>query len=383
MDVWLAAAERQRTHGDLVNLSAGQPSAGAPAAVRAAAREALDTTVLGYTVALGIPELRTAIANSYQLQHGLVVDPNEVVITTGSSGGFLLAFLACFDVGDRVAIGSPGYPCYRNILSALGCEVVEIPCGPETRFQPTARHLDHLTAERRQDVAVTRIAGACDRHPVTDVEAGQERQQEPARRAGGDHHLVGLDDEPVPRLIGARRSPRAVRGCPARRCNRGRWCRAPPRRGAHRPRVRPRWAGPRTGSPGRRGCAGVPRRPPHVHHVERRDPCPQRDAVVGHAVRLGGAVSPVHPDPDRVHPGVAKLLTSLLHALAELASLAGRAPGPGGTSAPPLRLRVFQRRRQHVELDGEVLACGIGAQHDGELVVDLPVLSVRLCRVAC
>jgi aspartate/methionine/tyrosine aminotransferase len=144
MDVWLAAAERQRTHGDLVNLSAGQPSAGAPAAVRAAAKAALDGTVLGYSVALGIPELRAAIASAYQARHGLAVDPNEVVITTGSSGGFLLAFLACFDVGDRVAIASPGYPCYRNILSALGCEVVEIPCGPETRFQPTARMLADL-----------------------------------------------------------------------------------------------------------------------------------------------------------------------------------------------------------------------------------------------
>jgi aspartate/methionine/tyrosine aminotransferase len=144
MDVWLAAAERQRKHGDLVNLSAGQPSAGAPAAVRAAAKEALDNTVLGYTVALGIPELRDAIASSYAVRHGLVVDARDVVITTGSSGGFLLAFLACFDVGDRVAIASPGYPCYRNILSALGCEVVEIPCGPDTRFQPTAKMLAEL-----------------------------------------------------------------------------------------------------------------------------------------------------------------------------------------------------------------------------------------------
>ena len=144
MDVWLAAAERQRTHGDLVNLSAGQPSAGAPAAVRTAAKAALDNTVLGYTVALGIPELRAAIAGSYQSRHGLTVDPNDVVVTTGSSGGFLLSFLACFDVGDRVAIGSPGYPCYRNILSALGCEVVEMPCGPDTRFQPTAQMLAEL-----------------------------------------------------------------------------------------------------------------------------------------------------------------------------------------------------------------------------------------------
>ena len=67
-----------------------------------------------------------------------------MVVTTGSSGGFLLAFLACFDVGDRVAITSPGYPCYRNILSALGCEVVDMPCGPETRFQPTAQMLAEL-----------------------------------------------------------------------------------------------------------------------------------------------------------------------------------------------------------------------------------------------
>ena len=74
MDVWLAAAERQRTHGDLVNLSAGQPSAGAPAAVRAAAKEALDNTVLGYSVALGIPELRTAVAETYKLRHDLAVD---------------------------------------------------------------------------------------------------------------------------------------------------------------------------------------------------------------------------------------------------------------------------------------------------------------------
>jgi aspartate/methionine/tyrosine aminotransferase len=144
MDVWLAAAERQRTHGDLVNLSAGQPSAGAPAPVRAAAAAALESNQLGYTVALGIPELRAAIAGSYRQRHGLSVSPDDVVATTGSSGGFLLAFLACFDVGDRVAVSSPGYPCYRNILSALGCEVVEIPCGPDTRFQPTAQMLAEL-----------------------------------------------------------------------------------------------------------------------------------------------------------------------------------------------------------------------------------------------
>ena len=90
MDVWLAAAERQRSHGDLVNLSAGQPSAGAPEPVRAAAAAALHRGQLGYTVALGIPELRAAIAASYQDRHGLQVDLDDVVVTTGSSGGFLL-----------------------------------------------------------------------------------------------------------------------------------------------------------------------------------------------------------------------------------------------------------------------------------------------------
>lgn len=144
MDVWLAAAERQRSHGDLVNLSAGQPSAGAPEPVRAAAAAALHLNQLGYTVALGIPELRAAIATSYFDRHGLHVDADDVVVTTGSSGGFLLTFLSCFDVGDRVAVSSPGYPCYRNILAALGCEVVVMECGPETRFQPSVQMLAKL-----------------------------------------------------------------------------------------------------------------------------------------------------------------------------------------------------------------------------------------------
>jgi aspartate/methionine/tyrosine aminotransferase len=133
MDVWLAAAERQRTHGDLVNLSAGQPSVGAPGPVRAAAKAALDSMPLGYTVALGIPELREAIASNYMTRYGIAVDADDVVATTGSSGGFLLAFLACFDVGDRVLVSSPGYPCYRNILYARS---LSWNAGPRPGFSP-------------------------------------------------------------------------------------------------------------------------------------------------------------------------------------------------------------------------------------------------------
>lgn len=146
MDLLAAAEERGRTHGDVLNLVAGQPSTPAPEAVRAAARRALDESLLGYTVATGIPELRDAIAGHHRRVYDLDVTREDVVVTTGSSGGFLLAFLAAFEAGDRVAIARPGYPCYRNVLTALGCEVVEIDCGPETRFQPTVAQLEELAA---------------------------------------------------------------------------------------------------------------------------------------------------------------------------------------------------------------------------------------------
>jgi aspartate/methionine/tyrosine aminotransferase len=147
MDLLAAAAKRQRTHGDVVNLLAGQPSTGAPAPVREEAKRLLDSgDPLGYTPAVGVLELREAIAAHHRRSHGIDVHPDEVVVTTGSSGGFLLAFLAAFEVGDRVAMARPGYPCYRNVLTALGCEVVEIPTGPETRFQPTVEQVAELHA---------------------------------------------------------------------------------------------------------------------------------------------------------------------------------------------------------------------------------------------
>src|SRR5512139_2483505 len=144
MDLLAAAAERARTHGDLVNMVAGQPSTPAPRPVREAAKRAIDADVLGYTVALGIPRLREAIAGHHQRVYGIEVGIEDIVVTTGSSGGFLLAFLAAFEPGDRVAIARPGYPCYRNVLTALGCEVVELPTGPQTRFQPTVAMLEAL-----------------------------------------------------------------------------------------------------------------------------------------------------------------------------------------------------------------------------------------------
>ncbi len=145
MDVLAAPAERGRTHGDVVNMAAGQPMTGAPLPVRDEAARLLGTDdPLGYSVATGIPELREAIARHHQRTHRIDVSADDIVVTTGSSGGFLLAFLASFEAGDRVAMARPGYPCYRNVLTALGCEVVEIPTGPETRFQPTVDQIAAL-----------------------------------------------------------------------------------------------------------------------------------------------------------------------------------------------------------------------------------------------
>jgi aspartate/methionine/tyrosine aminotransferase len=125
-------------------LNAGQPGTPAPSAVRAAAHRTLDTDRIGYTSQIGIPELRDAIAAHYQYRHRLDIERSDVVATTGSSGGFLLAFLAAFDPGDLVVLARPGYPAYRNMLSSLGCRVVELPCGPATRFQPTVAALEAL-----------------------------------------------------------------------------------------------------------------------------------------------------------------------------------------------------------------------------------------------
>ena len=145
MDMIEAAAARQRTYGDVLSLLAGQPLTGAPGPVAAEAVRLLRSgDPLGYTPATGLLELREAIAGHHRRTHGVEVDPTDVVVTTGASGGFLLVFLAAFEAGDRVAMARPNYPCYRNVLTALGCEVVELPSGPETRFQPTLEQLERV-----------------------------------------------------------------------------------------------------------------------------------------------------------------------------------------------------------------------------------------------
>jgi aspartate/methionine/tyrosine aminotransferase len=141
MDVMAAAARIEAAGGRVVHMEVGQPVAPAPATARAAAQTALAAGRIAYTAALGIPSLRARIARHYRDAYGAEIDAERIVITTGSSGGFILAFLTLFDIGDRVAMASPGYPPYRHILSALGCEPVLIETGEETRWAITPEAL--------------------------------------------------------------------------------------------------------------------------------------------------------------------------------------------------------------------------------------------------
>jgi aspartate/methionine/tyrosine aminotransferase len=145
MDV-LREANARAVGGDaVIHLELGQPSTPAPAKVVAAAQKALAQERLGYTDALGLPELRAAIAAHYAASYGVTVDPARIVVTSGSSAGFVLAFLAAFDPGDRVALAVPAYPAYRNILTALGLVPVELEAGSSERYQLT---LDRLRSEK-------------------------------------------------------------------------------------------------------------------------------------------------------------------------------------------------------------------------------------------
>jgi aspartate/methionine/tyrosine aminotransferase len=144
MRIMAAAGARRAAGLPVYDLSVGQPSTPAPAPVLAAARNALGEDRIGYTPALGLPALRHRIAEHYQRTYGLDVPAAQIAVTTGSSGAFLLAFLAAFDAGDLVTVPRPGYPAYRNLLSAMGCRVGDLACGASERFRPSAAALDAL-----------------------------------------------------------------------------------------------------------------------------------------------------------------------------------------------------------------------------------------------
>ncbi|ABE39670.1 aminotransferase [Rhodopseudomonas palustris BisB5] len=147
MDVMAAAERIEAAGGHVIHMEVGQPAASAPRTALAAAHAALEQGRIDYTSALGIPSLRARIARHYRETYRCEVDPDRIVVTTGSSGAFILSFLALFEPGDRVAVTVPGYPPYRHILNALGCEPVLIETHSETRHALTGEAL--LAAHRK------------------------------------------------------------------------------------------------------------------------------------------------------------------------------------------------------------------------------------------
>jgi aspartate/methionine/tyrosine aminotransferase len=183
MDVMRAAAEREAQGHKVIHMEVGQPGTPAPRAARDAAARALDRDTLGYTLALGMPSLRERIARHYAERHAIAIEPERVVVTTGSSAGFVLAFLALFDAGAKVALPSPGYPCYRHILTALGQEPVLLTTEAGSRWMPTGAAIE--AAARRDGISgvvvaspanptgtmleparLAEIATACRRHSI-------------------------------------------------------------------------------------------------------------------------------------------------------------------------------------------------------------------------
>ena len=156
MDVVAAAARIEATGRRVVHMEVGQPAAPAPKIAIRAAQAALVRGRIGYTEALGIASLRARIARHYADTYDLDLDPERVVVTTGSSGGFILSFLSLFEPGDRVALANPGYPPYRHILSALGCEPVLIETSEATRWALTGEAL--IATHRRTPLAGVVIA---------------------------------------------------------------------------------------------------------------------------------------------------------------------------------------------------------------------------------
>ncbi len=145
MDVMREAAALEAAGRSIIHLEVGQPSTGIPRAAAARIGQILGGDTLGYTLANGLPALRARIARHYKESDGVDVAPERIFVTTGSSGGFVLAFLAAFEAGDRVALAAPGYPAYRHILTSLGVVPELIEVNADSRYQPTVAHLKKMT----------------------------------------------------------------------------------------------------------------------------------------------------------------------------------------------------------------------------------------------
>jgi aspartate/methionine/tyrosine aminotransferase len=211
MDVMAAAARIEAAGGHVIHMEVGQPAAPAPQTAIKAAQAALARGQVEYTAALGTPSLRARIARHYHDTYTCDVDPEQIVVTTGSSGAFILAFLALFEPGDRVAIAAPGYPPYRHILTALGCEPVLIETHAETRHALTGKAL--LAAHREKPLKGVLVASPANptgtmmsREALTDLIAAAESE---GIRFISDEIYHGLDYA-FPAVTAAELSPNAL-----------------------------------------------------------------------------------------------------------------------------------------------------------------------------
>src|ERR1700760_3017037 len=211
MDVMSAAERIEAAGGHVIHMEVGQPSAPAPKTARLAAQRALERGRIDYTSALGILSLRERIARHYRDHYGCTVDPARIVVTTGSSGAFILAFLAMFEPGDRVAVTVPGYPPYRHILTALGCEPVLIETHGDTRHALTGEAL--LAAHRKTPLKGVLVGSPANptgtmmsREALTSLISSAEGE---GIRFISDENYHGLDYA-FPAVTAAELSPRAL-----------------------------------------------------------------------------------------------------------------------------------------------------------------------------
>jgi len=153
MDVMAEANRRDSAGEDIIHMEIGQPAHPAPAVAREAARASLDSGAHGYTDAPGLPVLRERIVRYYAERHAIDIAPERVIVTTGSSAGFTLAFLMLFDAGSALGLPQPGYPCYRHIASALGLRPVAVEAGPAQQWMPTPRALEEAATSAGSDLS--------------------------------------------------------------------------------------------------------------------------------------------------------------------------------------------------------------------------------------
>ena len=141
MDVMEQARLEEQAGRKIVHMEVGQPGTPAPKGAIKALSKKMNTEPLGYTVALGLPFLRLKISELYKKWYNLELNPDRVIVTSGSSGAFLLAFTSLFDKGSKVGIGAPGYPSYRQILKALEIDPIIIQTTSEEKFQITSNSI--------------------------------------------------------------------------------------------------------------------------------------------------------------------------------------------------------------------------------------------------